>query len=194
MTGTLKAIETHYNGYRFRSRTEARWAVFFDSLGIAYEFEREGFDLGDGLFYLPDFWLPAQKLWVEVKPVYPEDDAPKLHRLAQASGHDLVCVIGAPHPCAFRFGEQYADGNHAEDRHYLFMADEGWDNLQAWCECPYCGLIGVKYQGRAARLECGCIQSHLPPGEYEDRAHAYDTPRLLKAYDTARSARFEFNR
>ena len=26
----IKAIETYYKGYRFRSRLEARWAVFFD--------------------------------------------------------------------------------------------------------------------------------------------------------------------
>jgi hypothetical protein len=28
----IKAIETSYKGYRFRSRLEARWAVFFDAL------------------------------------------------------------------------------------------------------------------------------------------------------------------
>ena len=33
---SIKAIETRYNGYRFRSRTEARWAVFFDAFGIRY--------------------------------------------------------------------------------------------------------------------------------------------------------------
>ena len=30
---TAKAIETRYAGHRFRSRLEARWAVFFDALG-----------------------------------------------------------------------------------------------------------------------------------------------------------------
>ena len=30
----IKAIETYYKGYRFRSRLEARWAVFFDAAGI----------------------------------------------------------------------------------------------------------------------------------------------------------------
>jgi hypothetical protein len=35
-----------YNGYRFRSRLEARWAVFFDELGVAYRYEPEGFELG----------------------------------------------------------------------------------------------------------------------------------------------------
>jgi len=54
----IKAIETIYNGYKFRSRLEARWAVFFDSAGIRYEYEPEGYDLGDAGYYLPDFWLP----------------------------------------------------------------------------------------------------------------------------------------
>ena len=35
----IKPIETIYKGYRFRSRLEARWAVFFDALGIEYEYE-----------------------------------------------------------------------------------------------------------------------------------------------------------
>jgi hypothetical protein len=30
----MKAIETKYNKYLFRSRLEARWAVYFDSLDI----------------------------------------------------------------------------------------------------------------------------------------------------------------
>ena len=30
----IKAIETVYKGYRFRSRLEARWAVFFDACGV----------------------------------------------------------------------------------------------------------------------------------------------------------------
>ena len=61
------AIETEYNGYRFRSRLEARWAVFFDALGIRYEYEPEGFEF-DGVRYLPDFYLPEFGLYVEIKP------------------------------------------------------------------------------------------------------------------------------
>lgn len=64
----MKAIETVYNGYRFRSRLEARWAVFFDTLGIKYEYEPEGFEFDDGTRYLPDFWLPGIGVYVEIKP------------------------------------------------------------------------------------------------------------------------------
>lgn len=63
----IKAIETYYDGYRFRSRLEARWAVFFKESGIEYEYEPEGFILSDGNRYLPDFYLPKHKTYVEVK-------------------------------------------------------------------------------------------------------------------------------
>lgn len=62
----IKAIETAYNGYRFRSRLEARWAVFFDTAGINYRYETEGYTL-HGDCYLPDFYLPDFDVHVEVK-------------------------------------------------------------------------------------------------------------------------------
>lgn len=67
----VQSIQTTYKGYRFRSRLEARWAVFLDRLGIEWEYEIEGFRLQDGTCYLPDFWLPSFcgfGMYVEVKP------------------------------------------------------------------------------------------------------------------------------
>ena len=67
----LKAIQTLYRGYKFRSRLEARWGVFFDQLKIQWQYEPEGFELSDGSRYLPDFLLPDDgrypDIWVEVK-------------------------------------------------------------------------------------------------------------------------------
>ena len=54
----IKAIETKYNGYNFRSRTEAKWAYVFDKLNIKYLYENEGYELENGDWYLPDFYLP----------------------------------------------------------------------------------------------------------------------------------------
>lgn len=59
MQNKIKPIETVYDGYRFRSRLEARWAVFFNAAGIRYQYEPEGFVLSDGTWYLPDFYLPS---------------------------------------------------------------------------------------------------------------------------------------
>lgn len=67
----IKAIETHWKGYRFRSRLEARWAVFFERMGLAWEYEPEGFDLGENGWYLPDFRVltpQGKPIWYEVKP------------------------------------------------------------------------------------------------------------------------------
>lgn len=65
-----RAIPTRYKGYHFRSRLEARWAVFFDELDIPWKYEIEGYmvgDEGEEVAYLPDFYLPATDTWVEVK-------------------------------------------------------------------------------------------------------------------------------
>lgn len=96
----MKAIETVYKGHRFRSRLEARWAVFFDTLGIAYEYEKEGFDL-EGVYYLPDFWLPREKIWVEIKGDEPNDEEKqKAQLLSQMvfDGEDrsVIMLCGSP--------------------------------------------------------------------------------------------------
>lgn len=71
---TIKPIETAYKGYRFRSRLEARWAVFFDALKVEWKYEHEGFEKPyceseeERMWrYLPDFYLPQSKSWIEVK-------------------------------------------------------------------------------------------------------------------------------
>ena len=75
MAEAIQAIETIYDGYRFRSRLEARWAVFFNAAGIPYVYEPEGYKLPDGTFYLPDFYLPWFKMYIDIKPLY--EDANK---------------------------------------------------------------------------------------------------------------------
>lgn len=90
----IKAIETRYKGYRFRSRLEARWAVFFDALDVPWEYEPEGFDLGAAGRYLPDFWLNPWGAWFEVKPcpIEPRGNAwAKAQALAE---RDPVIVAG----------------------------------------------------------------------------------------------------
>lgn len=93
----IKAIETSYAGCRFRSRLEARWAVFMDRLGIPWEYEPQGFHLPSGP-YLPDFWLPGAQAWIEVKGQPPtRREQVKLFQLAQAvaaDGHRVRLLAG----------------------------------------------------------------------------------------------------
>lgn len=90
-------LETRYKGYRFRSRLEARWAVFFDALGIKWEYEAEGFDLGPSGWYLPDFRLMNMKIWVEVKP---ETASPlekkKVYKLSALRQEYVLLIEGYP--------------------------------------------------------------------------------------------------
>lgn len=81
---TIKAIETSYKGYKFRSRIEARFALLFDVMGIDWDYEPEGFELPSG-WYLPDFFVryppdsPQSKqhhgagYWVEIKGATPTE-------------------------------------------------------------------------------------------------------------------------
>lgn len=63
----IKAIQTEYKGYKFRSRLEARYAVLFDALGLDWEYETEGYELPDGTWYLPDFYIPSKNSYIEIK-------------------------------------------------------------------------------------------------------------------------------
>lgn len=53
----MKSIETKYHGVKFRSKLEARWAMFFDLCGIKWEYEPKKFYWEDGTVYWPDFLL-----------------------------------------------------------------------------------------------------------------------------------------
>ena len=92
----LAAIQTRAYGRLFRSRLEARWAVFFTTLRLRWEYEPEGFDL-DGDFYLPDFrvWTPqGEPHWYEIKPWNVKTDA-KQARFRKALDDDGYSSVRA---------------------------------------------------------------------------------------------------
>lgn len=60
-------ISEPYKGISFRSRTEVRWAIFFDYLGWQWIYEHRYYKLSSGN-YLPDFYFPDIKAHGEVKP------------------------------------------------------------------------------------------------------------------------------
>lgn len=103
----VKPIETLYSGYRFRSRLEARWAVFFDALGIRYDYEPEGYELDGGERYLPDFWLTDLNMWVEIKPSEPTPREKRLaYLLSQGTGFNTVILWGTPKIPLFDYENQ----------------------------------------------------------------------------------------
>jgi len=91
----MQAIETNYKGYRFRSRLEARWAVFLDAIGVEWEYEPQGYEFDSGERYLPDFWISTWDCWIEVKGPEPTDqDARLAYLLAQGSGKPVILAHG----------------------------------------------------------------------------------------------------
>lgn len=95
----MKAINTIYKGYRFRSRLEAKYAVFFDALGIRWEYENEGYVFENGDCYLPDFWLPSFNggMYVEVKPTELSSEEMSLcWQLCTESQFGVWVAVGLP--------------------------------------------------------------------------------------------------
>ena len=121
----MKPIETEYKGYRFRSRLEARWAIFFDACGVDWEYEPEGYDLGDGLYYLPDFLLhgvdgrDGGDLYVEVKGQMTDLDAVKINRFAELGNKVLVVGRIPEGDSADEFSEDISDRAYSHGK-------EGW--------------------------------------------------------------------
>ena len=109
----IKPIETVYNGYRFRSRLEARWAVFFDEMGIKYEYEPEGYVLPDGSKYLPDFRLlnvrhrsyddEWEPVYVEVKGIMSPYDKKRIKQFPRP----LIVLGSLPANCDECFDKHY---------------------------------------------------------------------------------------
>jgi hypothetical protein len=203
VTTTFRPIETPYAGRLFRSRLEARWAVFYSAIGIAWTYEPEGYVLDNtdptllarlhqawddpGLFaptiaYLPDFYLPEQRCYVEIKPEPPTEEAGhKARLLAQQTGRRVFIFFGQP---GYHSDGGYPYGQLSADSAHLYRPDDGWDNFYCWCVCPTCGRFGIEFDGRSARLPCG----HGAPGD--DKSYTNADPRLLQAYDRANRARF----
>lgn len=182
----IKAIETRYKGYRFRSRLEARWAVFFDHLGVKWEYEKEGFDLGEHGCYLPDFWLPDLDMWVEIKgDDISKTDSAKCFALVKQTNKTVAVLCGSiPENTDdlrddFYVIDAYENPHLADDHPERFGV--GWDNYHGWVQCEQCGKIKYVFSQYAGR---GCRCSG-----HEKRSGRTDL--LDSAYAAARSARFE---
>lgn len=173
----MKVIETNYKGIMYRSRVEARWAVFFDILRIPFDYEPEAFSFG-GVGYLPDFLLPMQDCYVEIKGRCPEEaEKRKARALAQFTGIEVYIFWGNP--------KIPMDADTYSESAHLFLPDGGEDLGYWWCRCPHCHLLGIQFNGRADRLRCKC------PRTDGDKGYSYDAEPILKAYQAACAFRFE---
>jgi hypothetical protein len=165
----IKAIETVYDNHRFRSRLEARWATFFNAAGIPYEYEPEGYDLGK-VKYLPDFYLPEQKCFVEVKGQKPiEEEIEKAELLAEQSHTDVHIFYGEieiPGPVfsATKTVSQIITRIDDKDEVSYLEGEMGW------AQCPWCLALDITQWNGFHGVYCGCSRQvwksiHLKPLE-----------------------------
>lgn len=195
-TPTIKAIETEYKGYRFRSRLEARWAVFFDANGIEWQYEPEGFvlDLGNwyanppagvslsgSQAYLPDFYLPQVKMFAEVKPQWPSPNELALCNSLSENSKKTVLILDGPPDHKLYFGINGSEFEHG-----------GWDIEGTWFDLNE-GHHYWKYENRFWSL----WDEHITDWDKEperpepDSWSKEDSVRYGDAVNAARSARFE---
>lgn len=175
MLEAIKPIETIYNGMRFRSRLEARWALFFDTLKIKWEYENEGYETAMGR-YLPDFWLPEvylrtnyrKGILFEVKP----DDYGVTHEILEAVGNSL------------HVGGILARGFNPNDDIYPDYSGGFIEIAPSW-DAPMHLVICKKCQH--TRFEFG---EYLWDSCVECNYHGYDEEIVSKSADIVRAHRF----
>lgn len=131
---TPHGIPTWYDGTLYRSRGEARWAVYFDSIG--WEWVYEPVD-GDG--YIPDFLIKGKSpFFIEVKSATQEakyrEPIPKIAAgVGQRWGHDIL-VVGA---------DVVIHGDVAGILVDFLHGPDDWNTTYAeWVYCPEC--VGLR--------------------------------------------------
>lgn len=173
----IKVIETSYKGYRFRSRLEARWAVFFDALGVEWVYEPDGYDLVSLGRYLPDFFLPEYGLFAEVKPgaFSPEEQA-KCYALREMTGYKVLMLDGIPEYKPYfltdlnedpvlEYGGAEGEGGIEDEGVYLTRLVtsgcfpchhcESGDSWGGYCGEEFQDTINAVIAARSARFEYG---------------------------------------
>ena len=183
----VKNIPTFYKGYEFRSRSEARWAVFFDTLNMQWTYEPEGYTLSSGVWYLPDFYLLESNTYFEVKGA---DEVADLSKII-ALGRDLR----APVAVGFYDITFQADADFSYNAYELEGKEDSW--LVRCRKCKKYFFLGSS-GGWACRC-CGFYDgdntfSNLPfSGDLcnmDDKFYTYNDP-VIRAVVAARRARFE---
>lgn len=180
----MKAIQTEYKGYLFRSRLEARWAVFFDACGVEWEYEPEGYHLGNGICYLPDFLLHGVEgrvsgdLYVEVKGNMTAEDTEKI-RCFHENGMPILVVGRIP------------EGNTANELSYYIENQAyattnngiGFFNFETIDGDYFAAHPGINHNGKFELF-----------GDDSSYLCCQDDLATVNAYRRARQARFEHRR
>jgi hypothetical protein len=157
MEKLMVAKKTFYKDYYFRSKLEAKWAVFFDLMNIPFVYEPESFICEDGSQYTPDFYLPEAILrdgndveipktqkhfddvnlvprdtgtYLEIKPLNYSDEDLYEKRIASAINKPLILLCGDPVDALINGSDSSKNRN--------FQLSPYWDNCMVFMYCDKC--------------------------------------------------------
>jgi hypothetical protein len=134
-----RGIPTLYRSVMFRSRSEARWAAFFDELGWPWSYEPVDLD-----GYIPDFALPfdAGTLLVEVKGAADTlDELLKHERKIERSGWDREALIVGAMPWDVDSAQPLL-GWFGERERIAGSLEYSWGDARLF-ECISCGRASL---------------------------------------------------
>ena len=174
----IEPIITHYNGCKYRSRIEARWAVFYDLLGISFEYEKEGYNI-DGKWYLPDFYLPQQDCWIEIKGYEPTNE--EVSKLAD------VCGYTEKQGYMFHGAIPYYQNPQTPNSGACSIFPE-LELDYRWCECYFCGKIEIQREGASSHIDCCDDNKYWGGGKLlKLPVSTHNSQLLVSAYSVSRS-------
>lgn len=182
----IEPIPTWYANTHFRSRLEARWAVFFDAVGVNWVYEPNVYRLESG-DYKPDFFLYSvneQNIWtyddptidqflrvgrthgmfLEIKPVNaPRADA-RWDELVSELDTTLGVIFGLPRPDLPNYGYKFDELDRGDSYYSLFFhkLDNQMEEDYQFCVCSVCGKVGFQWRGRWDQI---CL-THANPDSY----------------------------
>ena len=160
--------------------------MLLDAIHADWEYEPEGFDLGDGTYYLPDFRIKARKgagcrtpevFYLEVKGVPTKEDGEKCKKFAEHYPLLIVGELPRVHgDCTGTLHDYFNvdDDGYKEDcirdSFYYVDGDKG--------PCLLCASVG------------GGVGLYGPDWYWGEEGEP-DEKKTIDAYNKARQARFE---
>lgn len=184
----IPAIPTSYRGVNYKSKLEAGWAAWLAAQDAVFRYEDGpldlsprleasrsatgallGYSLPSGKGYLPDFWLPQIRTFIEAKGDLTDASIDKMREFATCLGDDHMVVL-ASHPVGHSFSVVGRRGG-IYPGHYSQAA-----------RCCFCGTLWF-FVIKGPVICRVCEYSH---GNLRD-LRPFPTPRILLGDGTYRS-------
>ncbi|MGH9548237.1 MAG: hypothetical protein ACRD3W_02635, partial [Terriglobales bacterium] len=90
MINNIAPIRTRIAGTVYRSRLEAKWAVFFTALGVPFKYNcRNSIPVLWASLYIPSFLLEREQMYVEIAESHNTPYQPRFCEFADDTGFPL---------------------------------------------------------------------------------------------------------